>query len=227
MKQPMDEQVDPSSGSFSRIELATWGFLDQAERERRRDQLIASVAMPPAAILDVLRAQWADSNGLSPQQWLEHSGLDASALDALVSRQWRWLRLCEERFSGSINSCYLARKAGLDQVRFWQLELSDGDLAAELYQRLRQREASFAALAQEFAADGAVMVCHRGPVPMDELSSDLRAALNHLKAGALLAPRLVGMVWQILQLECKEAQPLSGELRARLLGELGEAALAG
>lgn len=222
----MVEQVDPSLGDFSRIELATWGLLEQAERERRRDQLIASVAMPPAAILDVLRAQWADSNGLSPQQWLEHSGLDASALDALVSRQWRWLRWCEERFSGSINSYYLARKAGLDQVHFWQLELSDGDLAAELYQRLRQREASFAALAQEFAA-GAVMVCHRGPIPMGELSSDLRAALNNLKAGALLAPRLVGMVWQILQLECKEAQPLSGELRARLLVELGEAALAG
>lgn len=213
------------SAHYSRFELATWGLLDQAERERRRDRLLASVAMPPSAVLDVLRAQWADANGMSPQQWLVSSGLDAAALDALVSRAWRWQRWCEEHFSGSLTSYYLSRKAGLDRVLFWQLELSDPDLAAELYQRLRQGEVSFEALAQEFAADGAVMVRHRGPTPMGALSIELRAALHKLQAGALLAPRLVGAVWQILQLERMEAQPLSAEVRARLLGELGEAAL--
>lgn len=223
----MDEVSDLHSGNVSRLELATWGLLERAERERRRDQLLVSVAMPPAAVLEVLRAQWADVNGLSPQQWLELSGLEASALDALVSRPWRWQRWCEEHCSGLLNSYYLSRKAGLDQVLFWQLELSDADLAAELYQRLRQEEASFEALAQEFAADGAVMVCRRGPTPLGEVPADLREVLQRLKVGALLAPRWVGAVWQILQLERREAQPLSTELRARLLGELGEAQLSG
>lgn len=221
----MDEARDAQSDHYSRLELATWGLLDQVERERRRDQLLAGVSMPPAAVLDVLRAQWADKTGLSPQQWLDRSGLDASALDALVARAWRWQRWCEQRFAGSVNSYYLSRKAGLDRVLFWQLELSDGDLAAELYQRLRQGEVSFEALAQEFAAEGAVMVCQCGPVPLGELSAELRVALNKLQSGAFLAPRLVGSIWQVLQLQCKEPQPFSGELRTRLLGELGEAAL--
>ena len=221
----MDLEPDLHPSSFSRNELAMWGLLHAAERERRRDRLLATVALPPAAVLDVLRAQWIDQNGMGLQQWLECSGLDAPALDAVVSRQWRWQRWCEERFSGSLNSYYLSRKAALDRVAFWQLELSDGDLAAELYQRLRQGEVSFEVLAQEFAADDSVVVCYRGPLPMGDLSAELCVLLQKLRSGALLAPHLVGTVWQVLQLECKVAQPLSAELRARLLGELGEAAL--
>lgn len=219
----MAAALDPDR--YSRRELASWGLLDTADRERRRDQLLASVAMPSDAVLKVLRLQWTELHGLLPQQWLERSGLDPEALDALVSRQWRWQRWCEQRFSGSLNSYYLSRKSGLDQVLFWQLELADGDLAAELYQRLRQGEASFEALAQQFAADEDVIVRRRGPIPLDELSGELSLVLNRLRSGELLAPRLVGAVWQTLQLERKETQPLSPELRLRLLGELGEAVL--
>lgn len=217
--------VAPDSDGYSRRELASWGLLDAAERERRRDQLLAGVAMPSDAVLEVLRLQWTELHGLSPLQWLERLGLDPEAWDALVSRQWRWQRWCEQRFSGSLNSYYLSRKSGLDRVLFWQLELADGDLAAELYQRLRQGEVSFEALAQEFAADEDVTVRRRGPIPLDELSGELRVVLNRLQSGELLAPRLVAAVWQTLQLERKEIQPLSPELRVRLLGELGEAVL--
>lgn len=223
----MDEALGAHSGHYSRLELATWGLLDRVERERRRDQLLATVALPPAAVLEVLRAQWTDVNGLSPEQWLEALGLEASAVDALVSRQWRWQQWCEQRFAGSLNSYYLSRKAGLDRVRFWQLELSDADLAAELYQRLRQGEVSFAALAEEFASEASVTVCRRGPTAMGELPPELCTALQKLEVGALLAPRLVGAVWQILQLDGKEPQSLSAELRARLLTELGEALISG
>lgn len=213
------------SDTYSKLELANWGLLDRAERERRKDQLLAGVAMPPAVLLEVLRAQWADANGLGPEQWLESSGLEAAGADALVSRQWRWQKWCEQRFGGAVNSYYLSRKSGLDRVLFWQLELPDADLAAELYQRLRQREVSFELLAQEFAQEASVTVCRCGPLAMDELSSELFSALQKLEVGALLAPRFVGAVWQILQLVGKEPQSLSAELRASLLVELGEAVI--
>lgn len=109
--------------------------------------------------------------------------------------------------SQALNSYYLSHKAGLDRVLFWQLELSDGDFASELYQRLRQGEVSFELLAQECAMDDAVTVCRLGPMPMGELPAELCQALQKLQVGALLAPRLVGPVWQVLQLVSRRRSP--------------------
>ena len=55
-------------------------------------------------------------------------------------------------------------------MRFWLLTCSDGELAAELYQQLREGERTFAQLATQ---SGDWHVDHVGPIALEQLSSEL------------------------------------------------------
>ena len=120
--------------SYSACDLARWGLLDAARREAARDRLIAGVPLPPPAVFEVLLSQWAQGLGLASQaaveNWLAVRALAADDLQALVARPWRWQQWCEREGAGRLNSHFLARKAGLDQVRFWRLLCNDEELAA-------------------------------------------------------------------------------------------------
>ena len=221
----VDPIVMAPQGACSINDLASWGLLEAVERERRRDQLMAGVPMPPGPVLEVLRTQWAERNGLNAQHWCERSGLGLDVFNRLVSRAWRWQRWCEEKFASSLPSYYLRRKSELDQVSFWLLEVHDGDLAAEFYQRLRGREVGFEQLAVDLASGNEGRVLHRGPTALADLPQQQRAVLAGLQEGTLLAPRLVGSAWQLLYLESRQAAALTPDLRCALLQELGEAFL--
>ena len=212
-------------GACSIDDLASWGLLEAVQTERQRDQLMAGVPMPPGPVLEVLRTQWVERHGLNAQQWCERSGLGLDVFDRLVSRDWRWQRWCEETFASSLPSYYLSRKAGLDQVSFWILEVPDEHLAAELYQRIRGKEVGFGQLALDLETSQAGWIAQRGPTALADLPPQLRAALVGLQEGTLLAPRLVGSAWQLLYLEGRQSAALTPDLRCALLQELGEACL--
>ena len=185
------------------VDLARWGLLEAAQREAARDQLMAAVAEPPEPVLAVLRQQQPDAD------------------PALLARRWRWQQWCEQQAGAKLASHFLARKAGLDQVSFWRLSCPDGELAAELYQQLREGERSFAQLAQQGGA--AWQAVFTGPVALEQLPAELAGLLRVSEVGVLWSPRQAqDGSWQLLQLEQRIPAVLTQELRRNLLLEMGE-----
>ena len=234
----MQREPSPSdSAPFSARDLACWGLLDAARREAARDRVIAAEPMPPQAVFEVLLSQWAQGQGLTSQaalaSWLAARGLDPDDLPALVARSWRWQQWCERSCGAQLNSHFLARKAALDQVTFWRLLCGDGDLAAELYQQLREGETRFEQLAQQgssgaSAGDGASpwRVEHTGPVALEQLGGELAGLLRVSEVGVVWSPRpAAGGALQIVMLEQRQPVVLDEALRRQLLEELGAAAL--
>lgn len=213
---------------YSPRDLARWGLLDAARREAARDQLLAAVPLPSPAVFEVLLSQWAQAQGLGSQadvpRWLAERGLGPEDLQALVARPWRWQQWCERQGAGRLNSHFLARKAGLDQVRFWRLLCDDQDLVAELYQQLREGETRFEQLAEQSCSGWQVEQV--GPLALEHLSGELAALLRVSEVGVVWAPRPVARGgWQIVLLEERLPAVLNEALRRQLLEELGEAAL--
>jgi hypothetical protein len=216
--------------AFKAIDLARWGLLDAARRELARDQLIEQVGLPPPAELEVLQQQWAHHRGLSSlhqvHAWLEQQGLPSALFADLASRSWRWQQWCERQFAGGVASAFLARKAGLDQLRFWCLSCADAELASELYLRLREGEIDFDQLAQHPEHGQAWHVELVGPVPLERVPPAQAALLRVSQPGHLWAPRpLAEACWQILRLEQRLPAVLGEELRQQLIAEQGERAL--
>lgn len=206
---------------YSASDLARWGLLDAVRREVARDALIAAVAPPSAAVLAAARQQWL-------QQHQPPADLAEAALDALVERSWRWQQWCEQHGAAKLATTFLARKAGLDQVSFWRLHTHDADLAAELVQRLRERECSFEQLASDASQTAQTWRVGFVPLrPLAQLPQDLAAVLRVSEPGVVWAPRPAAEGgWQVLRLEQRQSAVLDGPMRERLLQELGEQALA-
>jgi hypothetical protein len=214
---------------YSASDLARWGLLEAARREAARDQLMSAVAPPPAGVLEVLRQQWLQQQGIRDLeqlgQWLERQRLAPADFEALVARGWRWQQWCQQHGGAQVASHFLARKAGLDRVSFWRLSSSDADLIAELYQQLREGESSFEQLLQQ--GGDAWQVSFNGPMPLEQLPPDLAGLLRVSRVGELWAPRQAAEgCWQLLRLEQLQPAVLDEELRAALCQELGERALA-
>jgi len=218
---------------YSARDLARWGLLEAARREAAIDQLITTVPLPPAAVAEVLLRQWAQQQGISSPAGLESRlaqlGLSRDALQAVVARPWRWQQWCEQQCAAQLNSHFLARKAALDQVSFWRLLTPDADLAAELYQRLREGETGFELLAQQGHQDGQLWhVGFTALTLLEHLPQDLAALLRVSEPGVIWAPRPAAEGgWQLLQLQQRQPAVLDAAMRQLLLQELGEQAIRG
>lgn len=210
--------------------LARWGLLESARRESVRDQLMLEVEEPPEAIRAVLLRQWLQGRGLGSDaalnRWISGMGITREDVEAMVVRPWRWTQWCERRFAPTLMSRFLARKAGLDRVQFWTLQLDDEELVMELYLRLRAGEASFEQLQSE-ARDGAPWQIELiGPVAMESLAADLAAVLRVSTPGVLWDPRPMDSGgWRLLQLQRRWPAVLDQSLRNQLIHSLGEEAL--
>jgi hypothetical protein len=201
--------------SFDSKALARWGLLELVQREERRDLLMASVPLPAPAVLEVLRSQWRDDHEEDTDQWCARYGTEAADFDALVTRAWRWKTFCEQRFAASLASTFLRRKPGLDQVCFWKFTVQDEDFASELYQRLREGEATMQQLKAQFC----------GPLALEQLPLQLRAVLTGLHLDQVSLPLPEGNNWALLQLQQRLPAALDEVMRCRLLLELGETLL--
>ena len=154
----------PVAETYNASDLARWGLLEPVRRELIRDRMMAAIAEPSSAVLAVLRQQ-------------------SDADQAALIRRWRWQQWCQQYGAAKVASHFLARKAGLDQIRFWRLISNDSDLVAELYQQLREGESSFEQLAHK------AQVALVGPLPLAQLPADLAALLRVSEVGVLRAPR--------------------------------------
>jgi parvulin-like peptidyl-prolyl isomerase len=215
----------------STTDLARWGLLDRVLRERCMDGVLADRALPAPDQLAPLRLDWEQQHNLtSPEQveaWMELHGLDEEAIDRMASRSWQWLLWCQERWGAELQTIFLKRKPELDQVTYSLLRLRNGELASELYLQIKEGEASFAELAQEFSegpekqAGGLV-----GPMPLTQPHPGLARLLQVSQPGQLWPPKALEGWWVIVRLEALHGAILDQAMQERLLLDEGERAIA-
>jgi parvulin-like peptidyl-prolyl isomerase len=216
---------------FSRTDLARWDLLDRVLRERCIDGVLADRALPEPEQLTALRVEWERQHNLaSPEQvqaWMELNGLDDEAIDRMAARSWQWLLWCQERWGSELQTIFLKRKPELDQVTYSLLRLRNGELASELYLQIKEGEASFADLAQEFSegpekqAGGLV-----GPMPLTQPHPGLAKLLQVSQPGQLWPPKALEGWWVIVRLETLHGAMLDAAMQERLLLDEGERAIA-
>ena len=215
----------------SRTDLARWDLLDRVLRERCIDGVLADRALPEPEQLTALRVEWERQHNLaSPEQvqaWMELHGLDDEAIDRMAARSWQWLMWCRERWGSELQTIFLKRKPELDQVTYSLLRLRNGELASELYLQIKEGEASFADLAQEFSegpekqAGGLV-----GPMPLTQPHPGLAKLLQVSQPGQLWPPKALEGWWVIVRLETLHGAMLDAAMQERLLLDEGERAIA-
>lgn len=129
----------------------------------------------------------------------------------------------QQQHGADVESHFLERKLHLDQVTYSLIRVHDADLAAEIYQQIREREADFDHLAPMFSqgpernSRGLI-----GPVPLGAAHPDLMSRLRIGEPGQLWEPFFVVDVWLVLRLEQRFAAQLDPAMREQLQQELFE-----
>jgi parvulin-like peptidyl-prolyl isomerase len=211
-------------------DLARWGLLEQVARERAIDGLLRDRPLPGPERLMLMREELEQRLGLLDperrQQWLQHQGLNDDDLNRMAARSWQWLMWCRERWGSDLQTIFLRRKAEFDRVSYSLLRLRDAELAAELYQQIKEGEALFSDLASRFSEgpekrSGGLL----GPVPLSQPHPALAKLLQVSKPGQIWPPKVLDGWWVVVRLEKLMPATLDPALQERLLLEEGERTL--
>ena len=218
---------NPALSGVSSADLARWGLLDQAIRERFVDELLLNCPFPEPERMLLLRHELEQRHSLDdPSQkkmWLQQKGLTELDFDRMAARSWQWLTWCRQHWGAELQTIFLRRKHELDQVTYSLLRLVDHDLASELYLQIKEGDARFSDLAQSFSCgpeknQGGLL----GPVPLSQPHPALSRLLQVSKPGQLWPPKLLEGWWVVVRLERLKPAVLDPAMEERLLLEQGE-----
>lgn len=154
-------------------------------------------------------------------RWLEHRRWSFEDLRAWATLDERLRRWRTWRFGGEAEIRFLERKPDLDQVTYSLLRVSDGDLAQELYFRLKEDGADFGSLVQAFS-EGSEKASRGliGPVAVSAGHPELARRLRAGRPGQLWPPFAVGNTWLVIRLEEQWPVQLDEAMCSRMVREL-------
>lgn len=211
----------------SQVDLARWGLLDEVRRQQRMDALLRHRPQPSPERLMLFRQELEQTMQLTNPEyrraWLSRNGLSEDDFNVMACRSWQWLMWCRDRWSDDLQTIFLQRKAEFDQVTYSFLRLLDGELAQELYLKIKEGEASFDEMATQFSdgpekrKDGRL-----GPVPLSELHPALAKLLQVSQPGRLWPPKKLDGWWVLVRLEKLQPATLTPALQERLLLDEGK-----
>lgn len=188
------------------------------------ESVAAAVTLTPEEEHPLIRAAL-EPEGVDGEQalvvWLERrrwSFDDLRAWATLAERLRRWQ---EWRFGAEVEIRFLERKPELDRVTYSLLRVSDGDLAQELYFRLKEDGADFAALVQAFS-EGSEKASRGliGPVAVSAGHPELARRLRVSSCGQLWAPFELAGTWLLIRLEERWPVQLDALMCSRMVKEL-------
>lgn len=208
--------------------LQSWGLLGVIEREKARDELLAT-ALP---LTDEQKGQaipsYLDAVGVKSEselkRWMLSEALDDPALQCRAERFLRWQLLCEQRFRNQTSSLFLKRKASLDLVVYSLHWVDDEALAHELFLRLKERECSFEQLFCSLSAEqnAGLPSGKHGPVALADLPPALAELMRVSQPGQVWPPREAEGGWVIVQLEELQPAVFNRGMRRDFALELGD-----
>jgi parvulin-like peptidyl-prolyl isomerase len=157
------------------------------------------------------------------ETWLQQNHIANEELETIALRPIRIEKFKLAQWGSELKSCFLKRKASLDQVVYSLLRTQDLGLAQELYYRLKDNEQSFAELAHQFSEGPEKRTEGRiGPVPFSQPHPAIRHLLVVSQAGQLWSPRQVDEWFVIVRLEQLIPVHLNAAVEQYLLNELFE-----
>ena len=202
-------------------------MLHQARREAVIDDCLQRIPPPPANQLKVMLDEWCQQQRIdSPQKlqrWQQQQGLSSEQWEQFVARRSCWLLWCQQNLENKLNSHYLKRKNQLDQVSYSLLRVKEKPLANELYLRIKEGEASFEEVAEEYSEGRERLQRGRlGPVPLSQPHPMLAKLLRVSTSKQLWPPKKLENWWVVVRLEEFHCAELTDSLKQRLLFELGD-----
>jgi len=176
---------------------------DWVRRQLVEEVLKGSPSDPDACDGDQLPPGWSEQ---LRSQWLQR--------DAALKR---WAR---QQWGHRLEAMYLARKSQLDRFTFRMLRVSDGDLALELYHRIKAGEAGFEQLSWTFGEgkerfQGGLIKGQR----LEALPPAFIPLLQNLRSTVVQEPRQLGKQHVIYQLEKREPSVFDETTSEQLLQE--------
>ena len=218
-----DQSINPVTPG----DLARWGLLNEVRRQQRMDALLRHRPLPDPERLMLFRQELEQTMQLTnPERrraWLSRNGLSEDDFNVMAYRSWQWLVWCRDRWRDDLQTIFLQRKAEFDQVTYSFLRLLDGELAQELYLKIKEGEASFSEMAAQFSGGPEKRNGGRlGPVPLSELHPALAKLLKVSKPGRLWPPKKFDGWWILVRLEKLQPATLTPALQERLLLDEGE-----
>jgi parvulin-like peptidyl-prolyl isomerase len=168
-------------------------------------ELTADIPIAANDTVDALEAFKRDHNIESEQQldtFLRTQLLQRAELEQQLLQPKRVQRYVAEHYRPKAEARFLQRKTQLDRVVYSLLRLADPGLAQELFQRIEEGEADFAALAARYAqgperATRGVV----GPIPLVQAHPLLADRLRTSQPGVLIEPFAIETWWLVVRLE--------------------------
>ena len=121
----------------------------------------------------------------------------------------------------TVQSQFLQQQSGLDRAVLSLLQLSDAELAQELYFQIKEEEADFSTLCHYSSGVERYTLGRVGPIPIKELSPLLKAIIQSCQPGFLHPPiETDNQNYVIVRIEERLAAELNDTMRKKLEDEL-------
>ncbi|NJR64985.1 MAG: peptidylprolyl isomerase [Leptolyngbyaceae cyanobacterium CRU_2_3] len=154
-------------------------------------------------------------------EWCQQRNVTREYFNNVLLRELRIGKFKENFFAHQIESEFLHNKLNFDQVEYSLIQFTDLLLAQEVYFQLRDDDADFGQLAQQYSlgserlSGGWV-----GPVPMSTLPPDVAMLFRSGERGAIYGPVPVGDRFWIVRLEHLATARLTEATRETLMNRL-------
>jgi parvulin-like peptidyl-prolyl isomerase len=206
--------------------LNRYQLIPQLARGIAIDQAIASFSCTETerrtAIIQ-FREQQQLTSPVALNVWLQKHQMTMEAMEEFAIRTVLVEKFKRTTWGNKLESYFLKRKADLDQVVYSLIRTQDGELAQELYFRIREGEQSFAQLAPQYSQGTEVHTGGLlGPVPLSQPHPSIRNLLSASQPGQLWLPCIVSDWFVIIRLEKFLPAQFDASMQQYLLNELFE-----
>lgn len=215
------------SGAEILSRLSNYQIIPKLLRESLIDEMIAPITYTEAELV-LAHQQFYEQNQLIDetirQAWLTQQQMSQEFLETVfIPRLLKIEKFKHQQWSHKLESYFLKRKSGLDQVIYSLIRVEDADLAEELYFRIQENEQSFAEVARHYSQGAEAQVNGLiGPIELGSIHPGLARLLEISQPSQLQQPVPVGKWVLIIRLEKLIPAQLDTAMRQRLLEELFE-----
>lgn len=207
-------------------QISSWGLKKQVENELKIDLKIKNATEPSenqikAIVEDFCRAKNI-KNEEELSKWKIDNGLSEVQFTSFITRKWKWINWCLEKFETQIPNYYLKRKNMLDRVKYSLIRVKNKNLADELYLRIKENEATFEEISLKYSqGPESNTLGNIGPVIIGKAHPKLAKLLRVGTVGQIWSPKKIESWWIIVRLISFENIPLDNKLFMELALELG------
>lgn len=185
------------------------------------DRALKNMTVSPAhteKLLNSFREQQNLQTEQAFREYLQERKLNEKLLKEKLCRPDQVVQYREERWGPRANSLYLKHKDEYDLITYSRLESGNKDVMQEVYFRLKDKEETWEAMAQQFAGGNPSANARKVSVPANTIEPPLLEKLRAAGPRVVIEPvQINNGVTVVAELEKIDASSLNEELRAAIM----------